>query len=309
MELEQKINESLGEGLRRALLTGCDEAIRALSEATPDDPNNLHEIIHDLRKNFKKIRAQLRMTRYGLNFYKQENVIFRDWGRQIAPLRDASAKIEALDKLISWQQNNLYKNTFAGIRKHLEEKRQQLAIEQVSRDGILEKLEQELEEHRETISQLPLATLDHDSALKAVKLVYTRGREAMDSCRTNESTYEFHNWRKRAKYLRYQLITLKIIWPEMISVMENELHKLSDDLGDLHDLSLLTTDDSLLNGEDAEVELLKALVAQDEQRLIRSCRQLGEKFYVSKPSHWIYRLDSWHRTFVNNCTDRLPDTI
>ena len=48
-----------------------------------------------------------------------------------------------------------------------------------------------------------------------------------------------HEWRKRAKDLRYQLQFLCKAWPGVIDAAVAEAHDLGDILGDDHDLALL----------------------------------------------------------------------
>ena len=54
-----------------------------------------------------------------------------------------------------------------------------------------------------------------------------------------EDPDKFHEWRKRVKYLWYHMDILQQAWPVMLQDTANELHLLSDFLGDAHDLVVL----------------------------------------------------------------------
>jgi hypothetical protein len=53
------------------------------------------------------------------------------------------------------------------------------------------------------------------------------------------SVERLHEWRKRTKDLRYALELLEPTWPPVIDAFEDELHKLTDRLGDRTDLARL----------------------------------------------------------------------
>ena len=69
---------------------------------------------------------------------------------------------------------------------------------------------------------------------------YERLGHAFRSCQEENTVGAFHEWRKRAKYHRYHLELLRGAYPAMIEPWIDEMHRLTDALGDDHDLSVLT---------------------------------------------------------------------
>jgi CHAD domain-containing protein len=61
----------------------------------------------------------------------------------------------------------------------------------------------------------------------------------MSACGKHPTVENFHEWRKRVKYYRYQLKLLRDFWKPVMEALRREAVKLSDDLGDDHDLAVL----------------------------------------------------------------------
>lgn len=101
----------------------------------------------------------------------------------------------------------------------------------------------------------------------------------------------FHEWRKRAKYLRYHLRLLRPSWPHGLERTRDEVKTLGDLLGEDHDLAVLAR--TLAPGIEAEaerVELLRALVLRRSELLRRQAHRLGLRIYSEKPKALRQRL-------------------
>src|SRR4051812_45150108 len=88
--------EPTPEGLRRIARGQLD---RAQSELKGAPKRRLAAAVHDTRKSLKRLRAAVRLGRdaLGEETYEQENRAFRDTGRRLAGVRDASVLVETLD--------------------------------------------------------------------------------------------------------------------------------------------------------------------------------------------------------------------
>ncbi|HYN14009.1 MAG TPA: CHAD domain-containing protein, partial [Burkholderiales bacterium] len=60
------------------------------------------ESIHELRRELKRARAGLRLLRQAVGdpAYTRENAALRDAARPLAPVRDATVVLQALDRLV-----------------------------------------------------------------------------------------------------------------------------------------------------------------------------------------------------------------
>jgi len=284
MSLQLADNEDFNEGLKRLIAGECRTAIEAIEKAGSDESR--HEAVHEIRKSLKKNRACLRLVRDHIDDYKELNVFFRDIARRISDIRDATAGIETLGDLREEYSTRLDENAFESIRESLLVRRERLAELEFRDKDTLAVIHGELSGCLERIPDWPWQVEEFDDIRQSLRRVYRRGREAWKDSRDDGDAKDFHEWRKRVKYLRYQVDVLNRLWPGLMTALEGELHTLSDDIGDLHDLHVLKRTVGELELEfdaDDERELFEALIAQTQGRLARSALFQGARFYHPSP--------------------------
>jgi CHAD domain-containing protein len=116
------------------------------------------------------------------------------------------------------------------------------------------------------------------------------------------SDESFHEWRKRVKYLRYQMEALRALWPTVVGGLESSLNDLAETLGEEHDLAELAVY-TVVNGQsctDAERRLLGALVAKRRRELQDEAAMIGHRVYAETPRQFTGRIgaywDTWRRS-------------
>jgi len=128
--------------------------------------------------------------------------------------------------------------------------------------------------------------------------VYRQGRDAMDAALADGSDDAMHEWRKRAKDLRYQLEMLEPLWCTVMKATADEAHELGNQLGDDHDLAVLT---DLISGDGdlhdacpkADRQALQGLVARRQESLRAHAKRIGRRIYVERPKDLRARLDAY----------------
>jgi CHAD domain-containing protein len=88
-------------------------------------------------------------------------------------------------------------------------------------------------------SRLPIGSADPSQLARSVKRVYRRARRAFEAACEEASAANLHEWRKHVKYLWHQMQFLESPGCPAIKRLGGEFHRLSDDLGDDHDLAVL----------------------------------------------------------------------
>lgn len=292
------INERLSDGVRRV--------IRALHDQSIDHTKNLsnpHEAVHELRKRFKEIRALLRLVRdnIGEENYKEANIFYRDLGRYIADIRDAKAHLEMIDLLKQKYDSKLYKNAFQHTEKVFIEQLETIEAEMNLKRKLLS-IKGSLKEKSNIFNSLPIEANSFEDIEKSLLRVYKRGYRGLANVKKEPSPNNLHEWRKRAKYMMYQLDVLKIIWPDMLHTMEGEFHKLSDILGNDHDLTNLLKKLERLSYNEEELELIKALANNERLELEKKAINLGEKLYAENPDQFIGRIKKYYLAHANSYT-------
>jgi len=176
-----------------------DAEIARLDESLVDldAPDDVDLVVHSTRKGIKRLRAHLRLARDAIeeNKYRAEDADLREIGRLLAPARDAYVIGETLASLESpagWEAASGY------IQAH-------------HRTAIDELLAGPLHEARTRLGKVRQRWLTHPVHLEApavtaaVMRTYHRGRLERERAMATAQARAFHQWRKRVKYLRYQL--------------------------------------------------------------------------------------------------------
>jgi len=268
-----------------------------------------HEAVHEVRKDCKKLRGLLRLVRPAVpKLYTHENAAFRDTAASLSVLRDAEAAIETFDALIDHFRDNLDPGSLAPLRQRLEDHKAQVAAGAQALDEQLDGARTAFGAARERVPgwELPSEVTDpaDDPADDAgwsligpgLRKTYKRGCQAMQAAYADPGVASFHEWRKRAKYLRYQVRLLRASWPRVLKATYKETKQLGDLLGDDHDLAVLEQvieeAEALSPTNDAE-QILLALAAQRSEQLRNAAYWLGSRLYAEKPKRLDRRMQCY----------------
>ncbi len=243
------------ETFRKAIPRIARERIDHVIESLSAKPHPDADSIHEARKNLKSLRALLRLARGSIDdgVRVRENSFFRDTGRSLSTIRDTEALLEALEYFRKRHPGSSRPSTPKqdSIRAFIEKTREDIQKNLIVglAPGALKKLVRDLREAKRR------TTLWHEGVLlqsenewetfvgnglrrtyrKAKNLVWqfeVIGHETVDD-------KAWHELRKCAKALGYQLRLLKPIWPGMLNSLGDEIDQLTDCLGDANDLSIL----------------------------------------------------------------------
>jgi hypothetical protein len=122
--------------------------------------------------------------------------------------------------------------------------------------------------------------------------IYKKGRRARRRAEREPSAENFHELRKRAKDLWHASQLLEAICPGKFKPQAKEAHRLSDLLGDDHDLSVLRVyvrgHPELLGP--GELGLLESVIGLRSQSLRREALDCAAELYRRKPGRMLERL-------------------
>lgn len=285
--------EFLGAGLQRLSLEQLDYAIDALTTQRIDIG------IHEARKAFRRVRAMLRLVRdpLGNPVYRAENVALRDLGRLIGGARDATVMVETVIGLSTLYRDVLQPGAFDTLQANLLE-RDKLVQRRVSGSRVDEVLVG-LRAVRERFATWPARqVLDDDFATiaRGLRRVYRRGRNRMADAYEDGTAEAFHVWRKRVRYLRFQMTLLEGMWPGLQRGIVTDLEFLAEALGAEHDLaelhSLLEEEPEMLPDPGAR-QVLQGLLIANRTRLQRAAHPVGARLYADRPRDFVARLGGY----------------
>jgi CHAD domain-containing protein len=292
--------ESLDGGVHRLARQQLQGAMSDL-----DDPAlEPAETVHEVRKRCKRLRGLLRLVRPALGAaYRLENAQLRDAARALSGYRDMGALVEAHDRLMNAHGRRRRRADYAPLRRALA-RRQRQAQEDPRRTEDLARFRERMATALERLPDWPHLPEDFGVVAAGFARTYMRGCRALAAARADPTAARFHEWRKRAKYLRYHLRLLQEMWPGPLAAWYEEAKRLSDLLGDEHDLSvyrrtIMAEPETL--GDDELRGRFRVLLEERRAELRDRSLLLGERIYAEKPARAVRRLaaywTAWRREF------------
>jgi CHAD domain-containing protein len=288
------IRKTAAHDARSKLCEQIDEALRCLDDEKPSGTK-----IHDARKAIKRSRATLRLLRDVLpeQTYRLENVTLRNAARPLSAVRDARVLIEQLDNLVA--REHFEPREATGFRAALGQEQHHLR-RKIARDHTgFQRTRNTLRDARHRMASSKVDSRGWSDLSKGLRRVYARGRKALREARTECTTQCLHEWRKQSKYLMYQLELLEPIAPDPIDELADCAHRLSNRLGDDHDLTVLRQ--KALAHANAfrargELDALIEAIEHRQSRLRKKAFKIGAKLYDEKPAQFRMRFDRyWKR--------------
>lgn len=256
--------ESVSDGLVRIGVGQLDGAIEHLE-------NGSEGAVHEARKNFKRLRAVVRLARdqLGDEIYRRENRELRDLGRRLSHARDSQVLLETLDSISSAQGP-------PGLRMAL-------AAEHAAarRDGKADEVLPELREIRRRIEDWPLDRDEPSSLEPGFRRIYRRARRAYRRAQREPTVENLHELRKRTKDVWYCSQILRPAAPKRMKRLAKGAHKLSDLIGEDHDLAILA--ERVEQMPDARAHALLDAVERRREQLLTESLPLGKELFGTKP--------------------------
>jgi len=255
-----------GKPLTDEVVRIADRQYRQAIDVLYHEPDGRHEAIHDARKRFKRLRGLFRLVRYGApEFYADENARLRDTARTLSAVRDATALVEALDRLsVECAQGDNHA-TLLAIRHRLAARRDRIAAGQTDLHARVSAAIASCEDGIDALSGLSLPK----GQKKAIGLLakgaaknYGRAQDALFRARETGDPADWHDLRKRVKYHWMHMKLLRPAWPGVMKARAEVADLAGDALGDDHDLAVL---EELIRAEPAEIG------NEEEIAILRAC--------------------------------------
>jgi len=297
--------EPLGAGLKRLGVDAIDEAISGFYEGE----EMFREAVHITRKSTKRIRAMLRLIRYevGEQVYQYENGWMRDTARLLSEVRTSSVMVQGVTDIREMYEPLLAEGTFDEILERTTIYRDRTEQRVMEDPEIVPRVVSNLERARGRYESWPTdpdaksvygigIRHDYRAIGPGLEATHARGRHQMVAAYQMPSPESFHRWRKRVKFLKHQMEILTPLWPEVMIGMAVTLDRISELLGQDHDLAELLqalADRPDLCPNPLERSLMSALAEQRRSDLQTASRILGRRIYAEAPSAFAGRLGAY----------------
>jgi len=273
--------------LRRVAADQLGSAVAGLEAAGARDRA---AAVHGARKSVKKTRALLRLARPGLpgDVYRDEQDALRAAGRLLSGARDADVLGATVDALAERFAGRLPAPQFNGLRRAV--------VTQARADGAEDRSEEAIAALRAIaarLAALPLDDVDAAALRKGAVRVQRAGAKRCKAARKAGGGDPLHELRKRAKDRWYHERLLRDGWPAIGKAYAGEADRLGELLGDEHDLAVLDERLALRSDElrtRADLDVVRALIAERRAELAAEALALGRRLYGEKPKAYGRRL-------------------
>jgi CHAD domain-containing protein len=274
-----------------------------ISSLFSSSPKDTGEAIHEARQNYKKCRALLRLMRDSMGYasYYRENISLRDMQRELSRIRDADVQCNLLLRLSERYPEYGTKNWFSRM------------IETAGKSFDLE-----MKHFLKTDKAADIARYTHAKAAQVkqweltgegfeiieggLSRIYRQGRDMGELVFSQDADpYELHAFRKKAKYLQFQLTYLSTISRALFKAMSSSMEKLTENLGYYNDLHIAVTriqeyaEEHKLTHK--KQEILSGKLREEMLKAKSESIKIYELMYAEKPKHFINRIGSYWESY------------
>lgn len=291
MAFRLRPDEPVEQGIERIARQQIEQALDEITDSQLDR----QVAVHQVRKRCKKIRGLLRLVRPALHdVYQRENACIRDAARKLSGLRDAESAIESFDRFATDLGDRVDAEVVATARHGLVLSREYLVDERFDLETRLADFAAVIETVLSRVESWSCIRSGYPAIKAGFKMTYRRGRRAMARAYKERAADDFHEWRKQTKYHWYHVRLLRDVWRKRFKKRGKLLKRLSDVLGDDHDLTGLRQ--TLLEqpkrfGGPTHVNLLIESLDHRREELQHQAKKMGDRVYAGKPKKLTRRLE------------------
>ena len=253
--------------------------------------------VHELRRGFKRLRALLRFFREIPDSPAiQLNEDIRNFGKLLAPLRESGVNTDLFEKEFCFNPH-LQEKKIRSARELLARKNKDL-VERGFIENNLHNTIRTFFDGFETIltqnnSELPTRI----QLFSEVSQSYLKSTTIYRQLPANPHPGEWHELRKKLKRLWYQFDFIKFLHPRYFKLKTDQLNKITDQLGDDHDLHVFA-EDLLAEGYGFDNEELRILTNQAEHlreiNLLKLQPRL-KQFFSAPPEEFDQKLERFFK--------------
>lgn len=273
--------------------------VRRSIEEIEAETDEMAEIVHSIRKRFKKMRGLLQLVRAAIpEAYDLENRWYRDQARTASEARNAVVLLDLFNAIRTELRTELTSAQLQNLEKVFEPLMRPKLSKDLQRD-LLKKISQGLNE-----ADLRIDSWRIDGNVETLKSgflrMYRKARSSMQTASHEHTTKTLHQWRKMVKYHMYQCELLERMSPPRMKQRRHSAKQLATLLGDDHDLAVLGERFSVSTAEKLESSVRQTLnnaIRRHRTTIQKHAFELGNSLFFQSAA------DISKRLFERNNSD------
>lgn len=289
-------DRSVEKAVRRIAREQIDEAVAAIDQGADAD-----QAIHTVRRCCKRLRALVRLVGPAFPAHAEENAAFREIARLVADMRDKAVMTATFDRLAKRYHRRLSNHIWTKLGRSLDD-RQLEPPEPADHFFLLAECRSRLMQVRDRCVHWTIGARGWDAIGPGLAKTYKRARKAAARLDDTSQGTRHHELRKQVKYHLHHCQLLHRLAPDQIGKREKIAIRLSDLLGDHHDLAMLERRLRRLSNEFemiVEAETAAAIARLAQARIDKRVRPLLDALISEKPAMLERGLGvlwtDWHR--------------
>ncbi len=272
-------SETPGAGLIRVLREQAEKLSAECIEANVD----VAAFAHKARVRCKRARAVLRLARplMGGKAFRSENEWWRDQARLLSDLRDADARLEALDSLRPFLVGRIGTENTRKLAERFE--RGRTSVE--AGEAIATFIKAIDDRADDLIPELPAGSAA--DMVNALGETYRLARKTMKVALEEQEPELLHEWRKQAKYHALQTRLLRLTFPDALDKRVAAVRDLAELLGEAQDIEIVAA--GAKGWRERPQGFFEVLEAR-RKAMVTGARAAGAALFAEKPKAWMRQL-------------------
>jgi CHAD domain-containing protein len=185
--------------------------------------------IHQIRRNFKKLRAVLHIYQFNLDegIWKVQDELFKQYAKSCSDVRDSKILEDLYFKII--KKYSFDENTNLGILNLIKDSKQNIDIKTLRKS-----IKKAMKKNIENIKNYKLEKNNKSYIISNMQQVYNQVQAFYSEVKIIDDDFKFHSMRKWLNYYWYHSKLTKNKNPKEMK----QLKCLVDTLGEIHDITI-----------------------------------------------------------------------
>lgn len=239
----------------------------------------------------------------GYSAYYRENRFVRELHHELSGARDREVLCQSLEEIARFIEDTDISRRILTI-KEKEENKPVKSQERPAKEKY-ECIEADIGQMIERLSSYRFSKSGFDIYAAGIRRMYRQSRGILNSLAKGKADpVMIHNFRKRAKYLMYQLDILKPIFKKVLKGMVGSMDDMTEKLGRCRDLILAYQHIRAYSGssklEPEQIRFIHEKTSETCNLLLKDALNTGKKVFAESPDKFVKRLEKYWETSVEH---------